>query len=53
MSKEEILDKIADLSYRMNWLVHDMYEAGYTDDDIQCAVDDGAREYRIMLGDEE
>ena len=53
MSKEEMLHNMADLIYRMNWLIHDMYEAGFTEDDILCAVDDGTREYLIMKGDEE
>lgn len=53
MSKDEMLDSIKDLTYRMNKLVQEMYQAGFTDDDIQCAVDDSAHEYRIMMGEED
>lgn len=51
MSKDEMLDRIKDLTFRMNKLVVEMYQAGFTDDDIQCAVDAGANEYRIMTGE--
>lgn len=53
MSKDEMLDTVRDLTYRMNKLVREMYAAGFTDDDIQCAVDDGAQEYRIMMGEDD
>lgn len=53
MSKDEMLDSIKDLTYRMNKLVQEMYQTGFTDDDIQCVVDDGAQEYRIMMGEED
>lgn len=53
MNKEELFHKMTDLSYRMNCLVHDMYEAGFTEDDVLCAVDDGSKEYRVMKGEEE
>lgn len=53
MTNEEMLATVRDLTFRMNKLVREMYQAGFTDDDIQCAVDDGAQEYRIMMGEED
>lgn len=53
MSKDEMLDSVKDLTFRMNKLVREMYAAGFTDDDIQYAVDEGAQEYRIMMGIED
>ena len=52
MDKAKLLDTMSDLSYRMNQLVQAMYQAGFTDDDIQWAVEKGAKEYRIMMGEE-
>ena len=43
---------MTDLSYRMNQLVQTMYQAGFTDDDIQWAVEEGAKEYRVMMGED-
>ena len=34
-------------------IVTQMYKAGCTYDDVQQAVEDGAREYRILIGEEE
>ena len=53
MDKAKLLETMADISYRMNQLVQVMYRAGFTDDDIQWAVEEGAKEYRIMIGEEE
>ena len=52
MDKAQLLDTMTDLSYRMNQLVQTMYRAGFTDDDIQWAVEEGAKEYRIMMGED-
>lgn len=52
MDKAKLLDSMTDLSYRMSQLVQTMYKAGFTDDDIQWAVEEGAKEYRIMMGED-
>lgn len=52
MDKAKLLDTMTDLSYRMNQLVQTMYQAGFTDDDIQWAVEEGAKEYRVMMGED-
>lgn len=52
MDQAKLLDTMTDLSYRMNQLVQTMYRAGFTDDDIQWAVEEGAEEYRIMMGED-
>lgn len=48
MDETKLSNAMIDLSYRMNKLVQSMYQAGFTDDDIQWAVEEGAKEYRIM-----
>lgn len=53
MDRETLLDAMTDLSYRMNKLVQEMYKAGFTDDDIQWAVEVGAKEYRAMTGEDD
>ncbi len=52
IDKAKLLDTMTDLSYRMNQLVQTMYQAGFTDDDIQWAVEEGAKEYRVMMGED-
>lgn len=53
MDKAKSLDRIRDLSFQMSSLAEEMYKAGCTYDDVQRAVEDGAREYRILIGEEE
>ena len=53
MDKAKSLDRIRDLSFKMAQLAEEMYKAGCTYDDVQQAVEDGTREYRILIGEEE
>ena len=53
MDKVKSLDRIRDLSFQMARLAEEMYKSGCTYDDVQQAVEDGAREYRILIGEEE
>lgn len=53
MDKVKSLDRMCDLCFQMARLAEEMYKAGYTYDDVQRAVEDGAKEYRILIGEEE
>ena len=53
MDRVKSLDRIRDLSFQMARLAEEMYKAGCTYDDVQQAVEDGTREYRILIGEEE
>ena len=53
MDKAKSLDRIRDLSFKMAQLAEEMYKAGCTYDDVQQAVKVGAKEYRILIGEEE
>lgn len=53
MNKAELLDRMKDLSFKITKLANDMQKAGIDQIDIMAASEEGAEEYRILIGEEE